>query len=123
MSGRVTKTFWMVPLVFAALVAVLGWWGNDRVRRTLENQLKSQLTVTLDANVTALEIWAANQTRLATSLADDSELRKVAGQMFNASQQPDRETAMRTDEEEFVHALRPRLSQLGYQVAQLVNTN
>ena len=59
----------MLPLVIAGLVALFGWWGNRELRQTIEQQLRSQLTSTLNANVTALEIWTTNQTRLATALA------------------------------------------------------
>ena len=55
----------MLPLVIAGLVALFGWWGNHELRQTIEQQLQAQLTSTLNANVTALEIWTTNQTRLA----------------------------------------------------------
>jgi hypothetical protein len=54
MTGRLKQTIWILPLAIAGLVVVLGWWGNGRLRETLEDQLKAQLTATLNANVTAL---------------------------------------------------------------------
>jgi hypothetical protein len=69
MISRSKQLIWILPLVLAGLVALLGWWGNNRLRDTIDGQLKAQLTATLNANVTALGIWTTNQTRLATSLA------------------------------------------------------
>ena len=68
----------MLPLVIAGLVALFGWWGNRELRQTIEQQLQAQLTSTLNANVTALEIWTTNQTRLATALASEPEVRDRA---------------------------------------------
>ena len=56
-------------VVFAAVVAILGWWGNYRLRDAIETDLKADLRATLNANITALEIWATNQMRMATALA------------------------------------------------------
>jgi serine/threonine protein kinase len=111
----------MLPLALAGLVAALGWWGNGRLRDTIEDQVRAQLNATLNANVTALGIWATNQTRLATSLAEDSTLRTVAGKIlltepFSRGEPP-------PELNQFADDLRPRLGQLGYEVAQLVNTN
>ncbi|MDR3460211.1 MAG: serine/threonine protein kinase [Verrucomicrobiae bacterium] len=126
MTGRFKLPIWALPLVIAALVAVLGWWGNGRLRETIEGQLRAQLTATLNANVTALGIWTTNQTRLATSLAEDPTVRTLANKIFQAPPpilrrefrpQPPPEL------EQFVTDFRPRLAQLGYEIAQLVNTN
>jgi hypothetical protein len=64
MTGRLRQPIWIVPLAIAGLVALFGWWGNARLRQTIEQQLKADLGVTLDANVTALEIWTTNQSRI-----------------------------------------------------------
>src|SRR5674476_620388 len=82
MIGRSKQLIWILPLALAGLVAVLGWWGNGRLRETIEGQLKAQLTATLNANVTALGIWTTNQTRLATSLAEDPNVQTLANQIF-----------------------------------------
>src|SRR5271167_469077 len=84
MTGRLKQLIWILPLAIAGLVAVLGWWGNGRLRQTIEGQLRAQLSATLNANVTALGIWSTNQTRLATSLAEDSALRTLASQILLA---------------------------------------
>ncbi len=121
MTGRLKQSIWILPLAIAVLVAGLGWWGNHRLQATLEGELKAQLSATLNANVTALGIWSTNQTRLATALAEDSTVRTLAGQIFkaNPAARRDLEPAL----QQFVRDIRPRLNALGYEVAQLVNTN
>jgi hypothetical protein len=123
MLGRSKQLVWILPLALAGLVAVLGWWGNGRLRDTIDGELKAQLTATLNANVTALGIWTTNQTRLATSLAEDTALRKIAGEIFQIAPTVRRNGPPSPELEEFANELRPRLAQLGYETAQLVNTN
>ena len=78
MTSRFKQPIWILPLIIAGLVALFGWWGNHELRQTIEQQLRDQLTSTLNANVTALEIWTTNQTRLATELAGEPEVRTRA---------------------------------------------
>jgi serine/threonine protein kinase len=123
MTGRFKQPIWILPLALAGLVAVLGWWGNGRLRDTIQSQLKAQLTVTLNANITALGIWTTNQTRLATSLAQDPTLRTIASGILEAVPSERRNGPPPPELAEFVNDLRPRLAQLGYETAQLVNTD
>jgi len=124
MLGRFKLPVWTLLLAIAGLVAVLGWWGDGRLRTTIQEQLKTQLEATLRANVTALGIWTTNQTRLATALAEDSQVRAVASQILLAPPRSGRREFQPLPElEEFVSLLRPRMSQLGYGSAQLVTTN
>ena len=126
MRGRFKQPIWIVPLAIAGLVALFGWWGDNRLRRTIEGQLKSELAVTLDANVTALEIWMTNQTRLANSIAAEPRVRILATEILQKSYQstaPDREPPDLLQMEEFGNYLGPRLRDVDYQIAQLVNTN
>src|SRR5271169_1677131 len=122
-NGRFKPPIWILPLAIAGLVAVLGWWGDGRLRATIEGQLRAQLTATLNANVTALGIWTTNQTRLATSLAEDSVVRKLAGQIFQMSPPLRRDLQTPPELDRFILVVKPRLAQLDYEVAQLVNTN
>ena len=123
MSARYKMPIWILPLAIAGLVAVLGWWGNGRLREIIQGELEAQLTATLNANVTALGIWTTNQARLATSLAEDPNVRALATQIFQSPAPARRELKLRPELEQFVSALKPRLTQLGYEVAQLVSTN
>lgn len=123
MPGKFKLPIWVLPLAIAGLVAVLGWWGNGRLRATIEGQLQAQLSATLNANVTALEIWTTNQTRLATALAEDPAVRVLANMVFQVMPPLRRDWRPLPEQEKFVDDLKPRLSHLGYEVAQLVNTN
>jgi len=114
---------WVLPLAIAVLVALLGWWGSIQLRTTVEDELKTQLAATLNANVTALGIWSINQTRIATELAEDPDVRGSATAILLASSPARREMRPLPEFGTFVNDLRPRLSQLGYGTAQLVNTN
>lgn len=112
----------MLPVAIAGLVALFGWWGNERLRATIEGELQTQLSATLNANVTALGIWATNQTRLAMALADDPVVRQSATAILQAPP-PRREGRPLTETGTFLEELRPRLAPLGYRYAQLVDTN
>lgn len=110
----------------AGLVAVVGWWGNQRLRTTLEAQLRSKLTSTLDANVTALEIWTTNQMRLVTALVEEPTVHDLADRMLERAPQTSgeaRRSVDRTELEQFSTYLEPRLRKLGYGMALLVDTN
>ena len=123
MRGRFKLPVWILPLAFAGLVAALGWWGNGRLRGSIEDQLRAQLTATLNANVTALNIWTTNQTRLATSLAEDPTVQSLASQILLAPPAGRRNFQASPVLEQFDKELQPRLSQLSYENAELVNTN
>jgi serine/threonine protein kinase len=123
LSERFKVPVWIPPLAFAGLVAMFGWWGFGLLRATIEGELKAQLTATLNANVTALGIWSTNQTRLATALAEDPEIRASAAAVLQAAPSSRRDFHPLPELERFVNDLRPRLYQLGYGTAQLVDTN
>jgi hypothetical protein len=123
MFTRFKLPMWVLPLVIAGLVAVVGWWGNRQLRTVIEDNLRAQLTTTLNANVTALGIWATNQTRIATVLAEEPEVRDLAQKILLLPRASRREFQPPPEMEQFVEELRPRLTRLGYGIADLVNTN
>ncbi len=123
MTGRLKQLLWILPLAIAVLVAGLGWWGNGLLRDTIESQLRAQLTATLNANVTALGIWTTNQTRLATSLAEEPNVRSLATRILTTPPPARRNFQPSPDLATFVADFRPRLARLGYEVAELVNTD
>ena len=105
---------------------MFGWWGNARLRQTIETGLKADLTATLDANVTALEIWTTNQAKLATALAAEPKIRELAIRILEAFQQSggdSKKIADLRETEELGNYLRPRLNKLGYEMGHLVITN
>ena len=120
---RFKLPIWVLPLIIAVVVALLGWWGNGCLRATIEDGLKAQLATTLNANVTALEIWSTNQLRLATSLVEDPDIRASATAILMAQPLGRRESRPMPEMGQFINDLNPRLRQLGYGIAQLVNTN
>ncbi|MEW6158150.1 MAG: serine/threonine protein kinase [Verrucomicrobiota bacterium] len=126
MTNRLPKPFWIFPLALAAVVALFGWWGNRQLRGTIDAQLKAELTTTLEANVTALEIWATNQTKLVIALADEPKLRDLASQLFSENVLWDTNSTRQPNLPELAEleaTMKPRLTALGYSVARLVSTN
>ncbi|MGA2246865.1 MAG: serine/threonine protein kinase [Verrucomicrobiota bacterium] len=120
--GQFRPPIWVLPLAFAGLVALFGWWGNGQLRATIQGELRAQLAATLNANVTALGIWSTNQARLAMALADDSTVRRAANVILQ-SPPVRREGRPLPEMQTFVDELRPRLAELGYGTGQLVDTN
>ena len=121
-----SKRTWIMPLLAALLVAYVGWWGDRKLTQVTEDELTGELWTMLEANVTALEIWMANQKRLAAALAQEPRLRNLALDLINKS------GGRNTNQAAFASTarqllvgdkLQARLSSLGYTVAQLVNTN
>ena len=126
MLGRFKLPLWLLPIVIAGLVAVFGWWGNERLRGTVEDGLRAGLSSTLNANVTALGIWATNQMRLAMVLADDPEVRSNAEKAIKPPTRREMRPLFQGPPMEFapfVSQLRPRLNRLGYDMSEFVGTN
>src|ERR1022692_4293989 len=122
MTGRFKVPIWIVPLMIAALVAGFGWWGNVRLRDTIEEELKAQLTATLDANVTALDIWTTNQMKLASVLAGETTVRNLGAKILErATNNGGRLQFPGAETRQLANYLRPRLNMMGYEIAQLVS--
>jgi hypothetical protein len=121
-----TKHLWIVPLAIAAVVAFVGWWANLEVRRTIEQEIRDDLQTTLDANVTALEIWMANQKRVVSALAEEPRLKSIALELLSRAQAlpTNRPGAVEIPRQTLAsERLSERLSILGYNQAELVATN
>jgi len=120
------KHIWIVPLVLALLVGGVGWWADLQLRGTIQQELRSDLQTTLDANVTALEIWMANQKRIAAALTEEPRFKAVALELL---EHPTAGTTNRaamadlSDQLNTTQRLPERLRTLGYGMAQLVSTN
>jgi hypothetical protein len=135
MKGPFRQPIFVIPLAMAGLVALVGWYGNFRLRHIIETELKASLTTTLNANVTALNIWITNQTQLAAYMAEEPEIRKlslaVLGQPprmagmadFPGLSRPFNPPPPPAEAEQFSSYISKRLSTVGYSAAQLVNTN
>lgn len=120
------KNIWLVPLLLALLVGGVGWWADVQLRRTIQQELRSDLQSALDANVTALEIWMANQKRIAAALAEEPRFGAVAVELL---EHPVAGASNRLAVAELGRQLSAsqrlpeRLQTLGYEMAQLVSTN
>lgn len=55
------KRIWLGVRLPRLLVCGAGWWADRQLRQTIQQELRGDLQSTLDANVTALEIWMENQ--------------------------------------------------------------
>ncbi len=120
------KHIWIVPLILALLVGGVGGWADFQLRHTIQQELRADLQSTLDANVTALEIWMANQKRIAAALAEDPRFNAVALELLeHPVAGATNRAAMATLSRQLVSAQRlpERLRTLGYGMAQLVSTN
>ncbi len=115
----------MAPLAIAALVAVFGWWGNLRLRHTIEGQLREQLSTSLNASVNTLKIWMTDQKRLADNLADDQEIQSLAQQVLKSTGRPAEPATAQEEPPDvaLLNYLEPRVAASGYNMAQLVTTN
>ena len=115
---------WVFPLATAAVVAFVGSWGQARVREALQRQVQNDLQTTIDANVTALEIWVSDQKRLASTLAADPELVPLARQLLatNASGPASLRDRIQASSV-FAETLSRRLAGTGYKLGQLVDSN
>ena len=120
------KRTWIMPLLAALAVACVGWWGDRRLSRIMEEELTDDLRTTLEANVTALEIWMANQKRVAAVLAEEPRLRNLSLDLLDKGRgKVTNQTTFAATARLLVvgDRLQARLSSLGYTVAQIVNTN
>ncbi|HEY9173099.1 MAG TPA: serine/threonine protein kinase [Verrucomicrobiae bacterium] len=124
MGVRIKTQTWAWLLVVAGVVASTGWWGANRLRLTLEESLRAELETTLGANATAIEIWIANQARLATSLASEPTLRSQALSLLNAGAGGSlaERSETRPNSDDFAHYLQTRLTAIGCDGI-LVNSN
>jgi len=115
-----------MPLVAALLVACVGWWADRELRDVMQQELTEDLRTTLGADVTALEIWMANQKRIAAVLAEEPRLRNLAVELLSkGGKRTVDPPAMANLARQLIigDRLQARLNSLGYTVAQLVNTN
>ncbi len=120
------KRTWILPLLAALVVACVGWWGDRKVTQVMEEELTADLWTMLEANVTALEIWMTNQKRVAAVLAQEPRLRNLALELINKSGgRTTNQMAFGNTARQLLvgDKLQARLNNLGYTVAQIVNTN
>ncbi len=119
------KHIWLLPLITALVVAGVGWWADGQLRRVVRQEIHNDLEATLNANVTALEIWMTYQKRIASSLAEEPGFKALALDMI-AQRQAMTNAATATERARqllVVGQFGERLHTLGYPYAQVVDTN
>ena len=120
------KHIWLVPLLLALLVGGVGWWADRQLARTINREVRADLGTTLEANVTALEIWMVNQKRIASSLADEPRLKAVALKLLELPADTATNRALLGElSRELItgERLQERVRSLGYGVWHVVHTN
>lgn len=120
------KHIWLVPLILALAVGGVGWWADRELHRTVRQELRDDLQSTLEANVTALEIWMENQKRMAASLANEPRLKATALKLLEQpTDTPSNRVALGEMSRELLagERLQERVRSLGYRTVQLVSTN
>lgn len=120
------KHIWLVPLLLALLVATVGGWADHQLRQTIQREVRDDLSATLDANVTALEIWMTNQKRIAATLADEPRLKAVALKLLDQPADTVTNRALLNELSRDLitgEHLQERIRSLGYGMVHLVNTN
>ena len=121
-----TKRNWIIPLLAALVVACVGWWSDWQLGQVMREELEDDLRTMLNADVTALEIWMANQKRIAAMLAEEPRLRNLAVDLLSKGgvRAANQQAAGALARQLIVgDRLQARLSSMGYAVAQVVNTN
>jgi hypothetical protein len=120
------KNIWLIPLLTAGVVALVGWWADGQLRRVVEQEVYNDLQTSLNANATALEIWMENQKRIAAALADEPRLKALVLELL--TREPTNvaaraEQALLARQIITNERLVERVQLLGFANAQLVNTN
>jgi serine/threonine protein kinase len=114
-----------LPFVAVVLAIGVGYWTRREVARTIDASLTGELTSTLEANVTALEIWMRNQERLAGLIGNDPRIREMSVSLLERARNRVlmRELVSVPDLKLFSDTMTERLTNAGYGTALLVTTN
>jgi hypothetical protein len=111
------RHIWIRPLIAAAVLAVFAWWVNRAVEGALREQVSSQLTTILNADVTALRVWMKEQEANAQVLAVAEPIRPAVRELLSlADGKQISEAAVRESprQAELRTFLGPRLKIFGY---------
>ncbi len=78
------RQLWAWPIAGALLLGGVGWWVHRSVEATMREELASQLTTILNADVEALHSWTADQEAIARSLAQLPALRPAVRKLLDS---------------------------------------
>lgn len=83
-AARLLKSqIWLWPLLAAAFLAVVGWWVQSTVERTMQRQSEAHLQALLAVDVDALQTWLKIAEKDATEVSHVREIRTGAGQLVD----------------------------------------
>ncbi len=66
---------WLIPLVVAVIIAIVGFFTNAAVEKAIKDDLAGDLQVILDADVAALQIWLEAQKKAVEAIIAEAEVR------------------------------------------------
>ena len=75
-------TAWVLA---AVSLGFFGYFTRESVQKSLENQLRSELRIVLDADVTAMETWIEAWKREANAWAENPEVRTAAERLVTSA--------------------------------------
>ncbi len=85
-TGRfLRRQLWAWPVIAAVLFGGAGLWVHRSVERAMQRQRIDTLTTIIDADVTALQTWMADQRHAAELIASDEQLRPMVQELLATS--------------------------------------
>ena len=92
---RLTQRLWLLPLVGALIIGVVGVWARSLVEGTTRAELASRLQTILNANIVALNLWFTERQYDAQSFASEPNVREAIEQLAALGNDPNiSETAL-----------------------------
>jgi serine/threonine protein kinase len=71
------RQLWIWPIIAVLILSVLGWWVSSAIRRTMSENLHSELQTLLNVERSMLQKWLEIQEDSATTIANDPQVRKI----------------------------------------------
>ena len=81
------RQLWIWPLIALVMLAFVGMWIRGRMEGAMKQQIAANLKTILAANTEALRAWSATMRSQVESLADDTRVRELAGQLTKVAQE------------------------------------
>ncbi|MBY0587066.1 serine/threonine protein kinase [bacterium] len=111
------QAIWIWPIVAGLLLTVVGYFTKQTIERSIREDLSSELSTLLEAEVAALRLWMKSQESIAASIANDPTASPLAIRLVEAAQDPSATQASivsSKDLEAFRAEVGPLLEHYGY---------
>jgi serine/threonine protein kinase len=82
------RQLWIWPILAAVLLSIVGYLIRSVVESEVKKNLAAELETILNADVTALEIWLASQTRAVETIASDPNVYGPITELIRLSEGP-----------------------------------